>query len=333
MSDASARGRDAAAARPGVLRETPGVTILDTRELAWEAAPEIGPGALRKPLGGGADEPRAWLLFLPPGFPVAEQAVRYAAATGDVLVFTLAGELCTREFDGPGDSCGRLVRHRPGVAVQRPPGATFAAAAEPVSATGWIGLVVRDSPGAGPAPPGAPAPSAAAPAAAPPGAAAAPPTVSVVDSRLADWQPAGYSGMPPGFQKTLARYPCGDAKAQLLFFPPGLDPGRDPGEHPFYPPVLRAARHLHHVMIELIYVLDGDMPLSEWDSAEQQQGERAWWREGYFLYRRPGSIHGAEPGATSVTGVTILHFRLGGSADPAGPAFPEQVAVDVPFAG
>ena len=312
----------AAAPRPGVLRDTPDVTIFDTRELEWEPATEIGSGALRKPLGGGADEPRAWLLFLPPGFPAAGQAVRYAPATGDVLVFTLAGELCTSEFDGPGDSSGTLVRHRPGVAVQRPPGATFAPAAEPVSGTGWIGLVVREAPGTGHGTDGAGA-----------GAATAPPTVTVVDSRLADWQPAGYGGMPPGFQKTLARYPCGDTKLQLLFFPPGLDPGRSPDEHPFYPPVLRAARHKHHAMIELIYVLDGEMPLSEWESAEQQQGERAWWREGYFLYRRPESIHGAEPGETSATGVTILHFRLGGSADPAGPAFPEEIVVDIPFAG
>ena len=141
----------------------------------------------------------------------------------------------------------------------------------------------------------------------------------------------GYGALPSVFQKPLAHYPCGDPKAQLLFFPPGLDPGRSPDEHPSYPPVLRAARHTHHRMIELLYVLDGDMPLSEWESVEQQQGERAWWREGFFLYRRPGSIHGAEPGETSVAGVTILHFRLGGSADPGGPAFPEEIEVDIPF--
>ena len=314
----------AAVPRPGVLRETPEVTIFDTRELEWEPAPEFGPGAVRKPLGGEGDEPRACLLFLPPGFPAAGQAVRSAPATADELVYTLAGELSTREFDGPGDQRGSLVRHRPGVAVQRRPGTASAPAGEPVSHTGWIGLVVRDGPGAG-RDPGATVATA-------PTAPTAPTTVTVVDSRLAEWQPAGYSGTPPVFQKTLAHYPCGDTKLQLLFFPPGLDPDRDPDEHPFYPPVLRAARHSHHVMIELIYVLDGELPLSEWESAEQQQGERAWWREGFFLYRRPGSIHGAEPGATSATGVTILHFRLGGSADPAGPAFPEEIAVDIPFA-
>ncbi len=313
--------------RPGVLRETPELTIFDTRELEWEPAPEFGPGALRKPLGGEGDEPRACLLFLPPGFPAAGQAVRSAPATADELVYTLAGELSTREFDGPGDQRGSLVRHRPGVAVQRRPGTASAPADEPVSHTGWIGLVVRDGPGAGRDPDATVATATVATA------PTAPTAVTVVDSRLAEWQPAGYSGTPPVFQKTLAHYPCGDTKLQLLFFPPGLNPDRDPNEHPFYPPVLRAARHSHYVMIELIYVLDGAMPLSEWESAEQQQGERAWWREGYFLYRRPGSIHGAEPGATSATGVTILHFRLGGSADPAGPAFPAEIAVDIPFAG
>ena len=310
----------------GVLRRTPGVTILDVRELEWEPAPAIAPGALRKPLGGEGDEPSACLLFLPPGYPAAADAVRSAPAPAEELVYTLAGDLATREFDGPADGLGRLVQHRPGVFVQRRPGTASAPVAEPASGTGWIGLVVRDSVGGGAAVGGSAVGAAiAAGAPAPPGA------VTIVDARRADWQPLGYGALPSVFQKPLAHYPCGDPKAQLLFFPPGLDPGRSPDEHPSYPPVLRAARHTHHRMIELLYVLDGDMPLSEWESVEQQQGERAWWREGFFLYRRPGSIHGAEPGETSVAGVTILHFRLGGSADPGGPAFPEEIEVDIPF--
>jgi hypothetical protein len=86
-------------------------------------------------------------------------------------------------------------------------------------------------------------------------------------------------------------------------------------------------------MLELVHVLAGEMPLAEWSSAGEgpDEGELHWWREGVFVYRRTASVHGAVPGETSATGVTILHLRLGGSEDPAGPAFPEPVVVDVPF--
>lgn len=303
-------------ARAGVLIDRPEVVISDTRELAWALAPEVAAGALRKQLGGGPGEPTAELLFLPGGAIPEGGGAPLGGSGVEELVVTLAGELGAPADDAPGAVAGMSVALRPGVAVHRPAGAPSGLAAAPVPPCGWIGLVVR-------------CPLAAA-GSVTPSPAAAPPAGTVVDSRAADWTPLPYGDFPTAQHKVLARYPGGDVKLQLLFFPPGLDPDRS--EFPLYPPVLRATRHHHHRLLELLYVVDGEMPLSEWTSAEQQAGELVWWREGVFVYRRPASIHGAEPGATSVTGATILHFRLGGDETPDGPAFPEPTAIDVPFA-
>ena len=326
------------AQRPGILWETPDVSIFDTRELAWVPAPDVAPGARRKWLGGKEGEPQASLLFLPPDFPTGREPAPAASSTVDEFWFTLAGERSTWEFDGPDGQQGALVRHRPGVAMHRRPGALYAVDAEFRSATGWTGIVVRD--GGADASAGAPvpafdrlAPTGGVPAEAAPGSGVILDRthVTAIDSLRADWQPAAYSDLPPVVNKVLGRYPSGGTKLQILHFPPGLSPDRRPDDFPFYPPALRAARHYHHRMLELLYVLDGEMPVAEWESIEQQDGEFVWWREGIFAFRREGSLHGSLPGETSATGVSILHFRLGGSESPAEPAFPEQVVVDVPF--
>ena len=327
-----------ASQRPGVLRETPDVLIVDTRELAWVTAPEIAPGARRQMIGGLDDEPQAYFLFLPPEFPSGAEPLSPAHATADEFWFTLVGERSTWEFDSIDDQRGNLVHHRPGVAIQRRPGAVWAVDVAFRSDIGWIGLVVRD-PGGDPAGGSTPALAkrrstggVALEAELGSGIILDQPCVTAIDSRRADWEPAAYSGVPPVFRKVLGRYPSGDTKMQILFFPPGLSPDRPPEEHQFYPSALQAARHYHHGMLELLYVLNGEMPLAEWESVDQQQGQFVWWREGIFTYRRSASLHGSQPGETSVTGATILHFRLGGSENRAEPAFREEVVVDVPFA-
>ncbi len=324
--------------RPGIVWETPGVSIFDTRELAWEPAPDVAPGAQRKSLGGKEGEPQASLLFLPPDFPTGLEPAAATPAAVDEFWFTLAGERSTWEFDGPDGQQGALVRHRPGVAIHRRHGAPYAVDAEFRSATGWTGIVVRDAGAGAAAGASGPAfdrlaPTGAVPATAAPGSGVIldRAQVTAIDSLRADWQPAAYSDLPPVVNKVLGRYPSGGTKMQILHFPPGLSPDRRPDDFPFYPPALRAARHSHHRMLELLYVLDGEMPVAEWESIEQQDGEFVWWREGIFAFRREGSLHGSLPGETSATGVSILHFRLGGSESPTEPAFPEQVVVDVPF--
>ena len=326
-----------AAQQPGILRETPHVSIFDTRELAWVPAPDVAPGARRKWLGGKEGEPQASLLFLPPDFPTGHKPASAAPADVDEVWFTLAGERSTWELDGPDGQQGALVRHRPGVAIHRRSGALYAVDAEFRSATGWTGIVIRDGDGGGSA--GAPvpafdrlAPTGGVPAEAAPGSGVILERthVTAIDSLRADWQPAAYSDLPPVFNKVLGRYPSGGTKMQILHFPSGLSPDRRPDDFPFYPPALRAARHHHRGMLELLYVLHGEMPVSEWESIEHE-GEFVWWREGIFAYRREGSVHGSMPGETTVTGATILHFRLGGSESAVEPAFREQVIVDVPF--
>lgn len=100
--------------------------------------------------------------------------------------------------------------------------------------------------------------------------------------------------------KVLTRDDAGHPSTFIQWLPPGELEG-----------VALPHRHFHRTVTEYAYVLSGDLPHWEYGSAEEEHGQLVVFREGYFMERRPGSIHGLEPGPVSETGVTILFWRDG----------------------
>ena len=80
-----------------------------------------------------------------------------------------------------------------------------------------------------------------------------------------------------------------------------LPPGELPVEIPH--------RHFHATVHEQAFHLTGDLPHGEWPSGEEDH-DLVVFRAGYFLDRRPGSIHGLDH-MCSDSGAIVLSWRSG----------------------
>src|SRR5262245_35231300 len=89
-------------------------------------------------------------------------------------------------------------------------------------------------------------------------------------------------GIAGGKQKVLARDDQGEPSVQITWIPPGPG-GADP------------ERHFHRTVHEWGYVLFGELPMREYTSADAERGRPVVFRAGYFMDRRPGSVHGIDP--------------------------------------
>ena len=78
-------------------------------------------------------------------------------------------------------------------------------------------------------------------------------------------------------------------------------------------------------------MLEGELPIVEYESAEQQDGDRLLAKRDWFFERKPGSIHGFEPGQTTTTGSVVLYWRSGPGTWPGEEQFATET-VAVPFA-
>ncbi len=78
-----------------------------------------------------------------------------------------------------------------------------------------------------------------------------------------------------------------------------------------FPSVEPPHRHYHRSVREFAYVLSGELPHWEYANGRGAAGEMVLFREGFFMDRRPGSIHGLEPGPVSSIGCTLLMWRDG----------------------
>ena len=138
----------------------------------------------------------------------------------------------------------------------------------------------------------------------------------VLDTRELPWEPM--PGIPGGQMKTLVRGEGGLPLVYVVYLPPG-------SPLPDLP-----HRHRHRTIHERSLTLWGELPHWEYESADQQQGDLVVFREGYFMHRRPGSLHGLEAGATSPTGVLLLSWRTGPGTTIGDQGFEEET-VHVPY--
>lgn len=119
----------------------------------------------------------------------------------------------------------------------------------------------------------------------------------LLDLRELPWEP--HMGIPGGLQKTLSRAPAGWSQVQVTWIPPGLTAGDRP------------ERHFHRTVHERGLVLFGDLPMREYLSEDDVTGRPVIFREGFFMDRRPGSVHGIDPHLTSQAGFMMLEWRSG----------------------
>jgi hypothetical protein len=89
-------------------------------------------------------------------------------------------------------------------------------------------------------------------------------------------------------------------------------------------------RHYHRTVREYGFTISGELPHWEYENAEQEDGELVVFREGYYMDRAPGSLHGLEPGPTSAVGCVVLMWRTGRGTWVDEPTFDEET-VEVPY--
>jgi hypothetical protein len=86
---------------------------------------------------------------------------------------------------------------------------------------------------------------------------------------------------------------------------------------------------VHVNVYENAFTLAGDLPHAEFESRDSDEHEVVLFREGYFMDRRPGSIHGNDF-IFSDTGTTILMWRSGSGNWLHEPNAAEET-IEVPF--
>lgn len=138
-----------------------------------------------------------------------------------------------------------------------------------------------------------------------------------IDTRAMPWAESAES---PGVKiKVLARDNDGRPATFIQWIPPGGVPA-------LVPPV----RHYHRSVAEYAYVLSGELPCWEYADAVDRHGDLVVLREGYFVERESGAVHGFEPGIASSTGATIMCWREGAGTMVGEPEFVTET-VDVPY--
>jgi len=119
--------------------------------------------------------------------------------------------------------------------------------------------------------------------------------ITWTDMRTMDW------GTFPGLGGGLVKVMHVDEENVPYVMAVWMPPGELPVEYPH--------RHYHASVYEHAYHLGGDLPHGEWSGPDDDH-ELVIFREGYFLDRKPGSIHGLDR-MYSDTGAIVLSWRSG----------------------
>jgi hypothetical protein len=301
--------------RPAVPRwrvlERPGVTVLDTREMPWEESRIAPVLALVKNVSFDDDgDSIIQIRCLAAQEPSARSAAVAGFRLARELYFVLGGEFSHWEIDpaeGDLEIDFGLFDWMDRLAGNVTSGATSLAIG--VTALGW--MTTTDDPFVGlresatlatPLPlarrmPTSPRPSAGAPPqdGSRRGVVLDRPLVRVVRTRDLAWEP--HPTLPGARLKVLSRAGDGDPLVSIVWIPPG----------PY--PVAELPSRVADDFREFAYVLEGDVSLVEFEGAGDEQGTRITLRQGFWLDRHPGRVHGYPDGSCSETGCTFLQFR------------------------
>jgi hypothetical protein len=122
--------------------------------------------------------------------------------------------------------------------------------------------------------------------------------LTLIDTWEMPWQDFG--GMQNSKQKQLSFEPGGWCSVAISYLGP-----RPTGSPP--------KRHYHATVHERGLCIGGELHMREFDGVEDDVGQRVRFREGVFMDRRPGCVHGVDTTRSSGTGFTFLEWRTGPS--------------------
>lgn len=330
----------------GVIIDWADLRRLDTRAMTWEDFPGLA-GTKVKVLSRDSDgTPMVFLQWMPPGeLPAVALPHRHYHRTVREYAYVLWGELPHWEYSSADQQRGDLVIFREGFFMDRRPGSIHGLEPDRASKIGCVLLMWRDGTGtminesdfagetvdvpysqpsgedgaAAGSPTTASAPIAEGVPTGPGGVVLDRSDVTLLDTREMAWEP--FEGLPGARVKVLSRDADGNGLVWLIWLPPGDVPG-----------VARPHRHYHRTIREFSYMVSGELPHWEYRNAEQQRGDLVVVREGFFMERAPGSVHGLEDGPASGTGCVLLQWRDGLGNWLYEPEA-EQETIDVPYDG
>lgn len=318
---------------PGVVIDWADLRRLDTRGLAWEDFDGLEGGRIKVLSRDAAGNPSVFLVWLPPGeLPSVPLPHRHFHRSVREFSYVLGGELPHWEYADASQQRGDLVVFREGFYMDRLPGSLHGLEPGPSSPTGCTILMWRDGVGNWVDEPEFASETVDVPYDRPEETGATEPSIPhadaagvvlerddlrLLDTRAMPWE--DFSGIEGGRIKVLKRNERGDADIMMVWLPPGE-----------LPSVELPHRHYHSTVHEYALCLSGDMPHWEYENAEQARGDVVVIREGVFMDRAPGSIHGLEAGQTSATGSVVLMWRDGVGTFVDEPAAANET-FDVPF--
>ncbi len=299
----------AAAADNGVVIDWADLRRLDTRAMRWDDFPGLSGTKIKVLSRDEHGNPMVFLQWMPPGAGLeVELPHRHYHRSVREFAYVLSGELPHWEY-ASADAPGQLVVFKEGMFMDRRPGSIHGLEASPTSAIGCTLLFWRDGVGTMidepefgaetvtvPYPGGAALPSAPITSGAD-GVVLERSDVTLLDTREMPWE--DFAGLAGAQVKMLSRDDAGNGMVWLIWLP---------GE---IPSVNRPHRHYHRTIREFSYLVNGELPHWEYRNAEQQQGDLVVVREGFFMEREPGSIHGLEEGPSSAIGCVLLQWRDG----------------------
>ena len=320
-----------------VLRDVGGVRRIDTRAMEWEPLPVDG--LFRKVLSRDADgEPSAMLTFVPPGGFLPGGLGRQFHRSVRVFAYVVEGELVVWEYESAGQVEGDLIRAKAGFFMDRRPGSIYGVeAGQPRSATGALVLNWREGgPGIWAGERDYETETVAVPFGDGGGFAAGVDEpheaggacvrnrggVTWLDTREMAWETMP---MPGWVHRVLVRDEAGDPSVTINYHAPRREESGSPlpaGRH----------RHYHRSTREFNYLVAGEGVTWEYTSPEDTDGEVFHSKQGYFMDRAAGSIHGTRTGQpNSATGQILVCWREGGSGIFVGERGYEQESVEVPY--
>lgn len=293
----------------GRVRKRADVSIVDTRELAWEAHPGI-PGGRWKVLSRDRDGiPLIMLNWLPPELS-ARGPERHYHRTVQEHGFVLGGQLPIREYESLEDTRGEPVCFREGYFYRREPGSVHGLDlfAPDTPGTGFLILEWRSGAGtylweegverettvdllSEPVLDDRPALGADAR-----GCVLEREDLTILDTRAMPWE------QHPAFTsariKVLERDPSGVPSVMIGWLPADLQ--------------VAPNRHYHRTVLERGFVLEGLWPHREYEDLADDVGEAVAFVKGFFYERQPGSVHGLDPRPQGPgIGMVILEWRTG----------------------
>jgi len=127
------------------------------------------------------------------------------------------------------------------------------------------------------------------------------PEATILDTHAMEWE--DHYGIKGGKMKVLSRDDDGLPSVVLTWVPPGMTSLNPRGPE----------RHYHRTVTERGLVLFGELPMLEYESLDDPSPRRIVLKPGYYLDRRPGSVHGVDHEAPSQVGFMWVEWRIGRS--------------------